>query len=134
MDSWAFAPTYAVPHLRPPTNLVRHLGRTRRPEGASTRPTIPSTPDSLSNPRQVPNLFLSRAQHFVDVRDVALAHLAACTNPAANGRRFVLAGGRLSYTVASQILASEFPEQAHRLQLGGDLAFGETFDWEDSLM
>ncbi|KAK4704673.1 hypothetical protein P7C70_g1536, partial [Phenoliferia sp. Uapishka_3] len=109
------------------------LGPSRQPgfrRIADAPPTLADTWASLvDSPTPMPP---SPFPHFVDVRDVALVHLAALTHPAAHGKRFILAGGRFSNDVASQILASEFPEQAGRLQLGGDLDFGETYDWADS--
>ncbi|KAM0748260.1 putative D-lactaldehyde dehydrogenase [Meredithblackwellia eburnea MCA 4105] len=71
--------------------------------------------------------------HFVDVRDVAASHIAVFSNPAAaNGKRFPLVGGRWSYTVAGQLLASHFPDQKARIRTDGEEELGDAYDFEDS--
>lgn len=51
---------------------------------------------------------------MVDVRDVAAAHLAAMTIPAANGRRFIVAGEHASVLDIAKILARAFGARGYR--------------------
>lgn len=48
--------------------------------------------------------------HWVDVRDVALAHVRAMTRPEAAGKRFLLCQGKMSNAEIAQIGIEEFPE------------------------
>ncbi|KAH8671074.1 hypothetical protein BX600DRAFT_548118 [Xylariales sp. PMI_506] len=52
---------------------------------------------------------------WVDVRDVALAHLRAMTVPEAGGSRFYVVGGHFSNKKIADIIQREFPELAERL-------------------
>ncbi|KAI0437875.1 hypothetical protein F4803DRAFT_565713 [Xylaria telfairii] len=52
---------------------------------------------------------------WVDVRDVALAHLRAITVPHAGGHRFYVVGGHLSNGQIADIIKKEFPRFADRL-------------------
>lgn len=52
---------------------------------------------------------------YVDVRDVAAAHLAAMERPEAGGRRFVVSGETLSLMEVADALRAAFPERARRL-------------------
>lgn len=58
-----------------------------------------------------PDLFLS----YVDVEDVADAHLAAMEQPQAGGRRHVLATGPLSLWEVAQLLRRQLPDAPLRL-------------------
>lgn len=49
---------------------------------------------------------------IVDVRDVAEAHVAALTNPAAGGRRFPMGDRTLSLGEIAEVLRKRFPERA----------------------
>ncbi len=51
------------------------------------------------------------AFNFVDVRDVALAHLRALERPAAVNQRFVLAAGALSLPEVGRILKAAYPDR-----------------------
>ncbi|KAJ4289364.1 methylglyoxal reductase (NADPH-dependent) gre2 [Collariella sp. IMI 366227] len=52
---------------------------------------------------------------FVDVRDVALAHVRAMTVPAAGGRRFYVVGGFFSNPRLAEIVRRRFPALKGRL-------------------
>ncbi|KAI0551811.1 hypothetical protein F4679DRAFT_572111 [Xylaria curta] len=52
---------------------------------------------------------------WVDVRDVALAHLRAMTVPRAGGNRFYVVGGHFSNKQVADIIKKEFPRYADRL-------------------
>ena len=52
---------------------------------------------------------------FVDVRDVALAHVRALTVPEAGGKRFYVVGGFFSNPRLVQIVRQHFPELENRL-------------------
>lgn len=52
---------------------------------------------------------------FVDVRDVALAHVRAVTRPEAGGKRFYVVGGYFSNKRLSDIIREGFPELQGRL-------------------
>lgn len=51
---------------------------------------------------------------MVDVRDVAAAHLAAMTTPAANGQRFIVAVEHASMLDVAAILTDKFGERGYR--------------------
>jgi len=59
----------------------------------------------------------------VDVRDVAAAHVAALTAPAARGRRFVMGSGTLSLMQMADILKKAVPDRA------GKMPRFEVADW-----
>ncbi|XEV01561.1 hypothetical protein FSHL1_006848 [Fusarium sambucinum] len=48
--------------------------------------------------------------YWVDVRDVALAHVRALENSGAGGRRFFLMQGRMSNAQIAQLAADEYPQ------------------------
>lgn len=52
---------------------------------------------------------------FVDVRDIAMAHVRAMTTPAAGGLRFYIVGGHWSVRRIRDILWEEFPDLRERL-------------------
>lgn len=54
----------------------------------------------------------------VDARDVADAHIAAMTNPAAGGQRFIVGGRFFWLKELVALLARAFPEHAARLPVG----------------
>jgi nucleoside-diphosphate-sugar epimerase len=49
-------------------------------------------------------------QNFVDVRDVALAHLRAATEPKASGKRIILSAGGFSALAIVNIIRKHFPD------------------------
>jgi nucleoside-diphosphate-sugar epimerase len=53
--------------------------------------------------------------NVIDVRDVAAAHVAAMTSPAAGGRRFLLGNGTYSLMEMAAILRAALPERAGKL-------------------
>ncbi|KZL85897.1 nad dependent epimerase dehydratase [Colletotrichum incanum] len=55
---------------------------------------------------------------YVDVRDVARAHLLAATTPAAGGNRFVVSPGGVSNQKIANILREKFPELKGRIPAG----------------
>jgi nucleoside-diphosphate-sugar epimerase len=55
---------------------------------------------------------------WVDVRDVALAHLRAMTVPAAGGHRFYVVGGHFSNAMIAGVVRTSFPQLADRLPPG----------------
>ncbi|KAK4188882.1 putative NADPH-dependent methylglyoxal reductase [Podospora australis] len=52
---------------------------------------------------------------FVDVRDVALAHVRAMTRPEAGGKRFYMVGGFFSNPKIAGIIAKNYPELKEKL-------------------
>jgi nucleoside-diphosphate-sugar epimerase len=52
---------------------------------------------------------------FVDVRDVALAHVRALTVPKAGGNRFYVVAGYFSNKKIADIIRDSFPQLADRL-------------------
>jgi nucleoside-diphosphate-sugar epimerase len=52
---------------------------------------------------------------FVDVRDVALAHVRAMTVPEAGGKRFYVVGGFFSNPRLAAIIRDRFPQLEDRL-------------------
>ncbi|GJD04508.1 NAD dependent epimerase/dehydratase [Colletotrichum higginsianum IMI 349063] len=55
---------------------------------------------------------------YVDVRDVARAHLLAVTKPDAGGNRFVIGAGGVSNQKIANVLRERFPELRHRIPEG----------------
>ena len=62
------------------------------------------------NPLPPTGIFL-----WVDVRDVALAHVQAIEIPAAGGQRFMLVGGHFSNKTLADAIAETHPELASKL-------------------
>lgn len=54
------------------------------------------------------------AQAFVNVLDVAKAHISALTNPVAAGKRYLLVAGPLTYDDIVSKVSKLYPEQAGR--------------------
>lgn len=52
---------------------------------------------------------------WVDVRDVALAHVRAIEEPKAAGQRFLIAGGRMRNSEIADIIKKRFPELKDKL-------------------
>lgn len=52
---------------------------------------------------------------FVDVRDVAIAHVRALTIPEAGGHRFYIVGGHFSNKKIAEVIRESFPRMADRL-------------------
>lgn len=52
---------------------------------------------------------------WVDVRDVALAHVKVAEDKAAHGKRFFLCGGHFSNAEIASIIKDNFPEYADKL-------------------
>ncbi|KAF2635894.1 NAD(P)-binding protein [Massarina eburnea CBS 473.64] len=56
--------------------------------------------------------------HFVDVRDVALAHILAMTTPDAGGKRVILVSGSISPQLVVNAIRKNFPELRDRIVEG----------------
>ncbi|MCJ1439041.1 hypothetical protein MMC27_008431 [Xylographa pallens] len=56
--------------------------------------------------------------HFVDVRDVALAHILALTTPAASGQRILLVAGLISPQLVINTIQKHFPQLHSRVMEG----------------
>jgi nucleoside-diphosphate-sugar epimerase len=69
---------------------------------------------------------------FVDVRDVAKAHIGALKNPDAAGRRYLLVGGRFSYEEAAKAIAKAVPEAASRFPSVEGAPFSPLFKVDSS--
>jgi nucleoside-diphosphate-sugar epimerase len=57
---------------------------------------------------------------YIDVRDLAMAHVEALTIPAARNKRFLIGGMPYSNTAAVQVLRAEFPALADKLPSGDE--------------
>lgn len=55
---------------------------------------------------------------YVDVRDVARAHLLAAATPAAGGKRFIACGGQLSFQRIANLLRASLPALSGRIPRG----------------
>ncbi|KAI0391862.1 3-beta hydroxysteroid dehydrogenase/isomerase family protein [Xylariaceae sp. FL0594] len=62
---------------------------------------------------------------FVDVRDLALAHVLALQKPEAANQRFLITAGNYSNAEIAQTIAQEYPEYADRMPTGEALKPGE---------
>ncbi|KAI9793383.1 MAG: methylglyoxal reductase (NADPH-dependent) gre2 [Peltula sp. TS41687] len=65
-----------------------------------------------------------RSMLWVDVRDLALAHVQALEKPAAAGKRFFVTAGQFSDKEVTEIIAAEFPEYHNQLPTGEGLEKG----------
>lgn len=57
---------------------------------------------------------------YVDVRDLADAHIKALTTPAATNKRYLIGGSPYSNTAAVRVLADRFPQLRSRLPVGDE--------------
>ncbi|KAI0469622.1 3-beta hydroxysteroid dehydrogenase/isomerase family protein [Xylaria cf. heliscus] len=62
---------------------------------------------------------------FVDVRDLALAHVLALEKPEAAGQRFLVTAGNYSNAEIAQVIGEEYPEYRDRMPIGEALKPGE---------
>ncbi|PGH11581.1 hypothetical protein AJ80_07051 [Polytolypa hystricis UAMH7299] len=62
---------------------------------------------------------------WVDVRDVALAHVLAAEKPEAGGKRFFLVSSNFSYREVVEIISEAFPELREKLPSGDALKPGD---------
>ncbi|EXJ90270.1 dihydroflavonol-4-reductase [Capronia coronata CBS 617.96] len=70
---------------------------------------------------------------WVDVRDVALAHVKAMETSAAGGKRFFVTGGHMSNGIVASIIRKEFPEFADRLPADIDTSLpADIFGYDNS--
>ena len=73
---------------------------------------------------------------WVDVRDVALAHVKAAELPEAGGKRFFLVSGHFNNKLLGQTLRKNFPDLADKLPTektaGGDYPEGGVFKVDNS--
>jgi nucleoside-diphosphate-sugar epimerase len=77
----------------------------------------------------VPNMVLP----YVDVRDVARAHVAALTAPAAGGRRHILAQSTVPLLEMAKALGGAFPAYRSKIpQRGMPDGFAKVFSWFDA--
>ena len=56
---------------------------------------------------------------FVDVRDVATAHVRALRTPGASGQRFLISNGNYSNKMILDIIRKDYPQLAEKLPLEG---------------
>jgi len=73
---------------------------------------------------------------FVDVRDVAKAHVSAMEKADAGGKRFFIVAGPFSNREVTEIIRANFPEYASKLPpasaSGGDYPEGGAFKTDNS--
>ncbi|KAI1117884.1 3-beta hydroxysteroid dehydrogenase/isomerase family protein [Nemania sp. NC0429] len=62
---------------------------------------------------------------FVDVRDLALAHVLALEKPEAANQRFLVTAGNYSNAEIAQVISEEYPEYKDRMPVGEALKSGE---------
>ena len=62
---------------------------------------------------------------WVDVRDIALAHVLAMEKPEAAGKRFFVVAGYFSNKEVAEIVAKNFPELADKVPTGEALKAGD---------
>ncbi|KAM0756030.1 NAD-P-binding protein [Meredithblackwellia eburnea MCA 4105] len=97
------APTWILGYSKDPS--LKSLASARSSFGITAQQVI-DVPKPFYNP------FLSS---YVNVRDVAEAHVKAVTSPAAAGKRYLLIGGRYSNEKNAFLLAQFFPEHKERI-------------------
>ena len=74
---------------------------------------------------------------FVDVRDIALAHVLVAEKSEAAGKRFFVVSGRFSNKEIAEIIGDAFPELKEKLPSGEALKPGDypeegTYDFDNS--
>ncbi|KAM0756045.1 NAD-P-binding protein [Meredithblackwellia eburnea MCA 4105] len=99
------APTWILGYSKDPS--LKSLASARSSFGLTAQQVI-DVPKPFYNP------LLSS---YVNVRDVAEAHVKAVTSPAAAGKRYLLIGGRYSMERNAYLLAQYFPEHKERIPL-----------------
>ncbi|KAI0097354.1 3-beta hydroxysteroid dehydrogenase/isomerase family protein [Nemania sp. FL0031] len=62
---------------------------------------------------------------FVDVRDLATAHVLALEKPEAENQRFLVTAGNYSNAEIAQVIGEEYPEYKGRMPVGEALKSGE---------
>ncbi|KAI0012627.1 3-beta hydroxysteroid dehydrogenase/isomerase family protein [Xylariaceae sp. FL0662B] len=62
---------------------------------------------------------------FVDVRDLALAHVLALEKPEAENHRFLVTAGNYSNAEIAQVIGEEYPEFKDKMPVGEALKSGE---------
>lgn len=111
--AWDFvereAPKFSLTVLNPPMvyGPVRHA--------------VSSLEDLNTSSKRILNLMLGRPRGtvgspiYIDVRDLAEAHVLAITVPAAAGQRFFMTGGLATEGVMGDIIRANFPDYAANL-------------------
>lgn len=73
---------------------------------------------------------------FIDVRDVALAHVRAIEEPSAAGKRFFATAGHYNNRQITEVIRKNFPEYAAQLPPvdapGGDFPEGGLYEYDNS--
>jgi NADPH-dependent methylglyoxal reductase len=64
---------------------------------------------------------------FVNVSDVAKAHVAALTSPSAAGKRYLVSAGPFNNTEVGHLMAKAVPGQAHRIPHTDGAPFATAF-------
>lgn len=71
---------------------------------------------------------LQTLQYFINVLDVARAHVGAVTNPSvSSGKRYLLAGGRYNHEEAARFAAKAVPELKQRFNHTDGAPFSDLF-------
>ncbi|ORY77578.1 hypothetical protein BCR35DRAFT_353106 [Leucosporidium creatinivorum] len=113
-----------------PTWVTGHNSEATLKSWSDLRSTHGMTAKSLYDVKEFPPAGLSSS--FVDVGDVAKAHIGALKNPQAAGRRYLLVGGRFNYPEAAKAIAKAVPEAKSRFPSVEGAPFSPLFKVDSS--
>ncbi|CAE6496853.1 unnamed protein product [Rhizoctonia solani] len=110
--AWAYVesnkPKWDIATVNPPMVFGPLLHQVESPESLNT--SIASLYKILHAKEETPKeVLLAPAFNFIDVRDVALAHVRALEVPEAGGQRFIVAGGPYCWQDILDILPPQYP-------------------------
>ncbi|ELU41848.1 D-lactaldehyde dehydrogenase [Rhizoctonia solani AG-1 IA] len=111
--AWAFLeerkPKFDIATINPPMVFGPILHQVSNPESLNTSVAMLYKILHTKEADLTKETLLSSNMNFVDVRDVALAHVRALENPEAGGQRFITSGGTLCWQDALDVLAPPHP-------------------------
>ncbi|KAI5481328.1 3-beta hydroxysteroid dehydrogenase/isomerase [Pseudohyphozyma bogoriensis] len=115
-----------------PTWVLGHNNEPSLKSWKDLRSTYGMTTRAIVDVAEFPPASARVTSHYVNVRDVAKAHVGAVTNPVAAGKRYLLVAGRYSPEEAARIAAKAVPEQAHRFPHTNGSEHAPTFEVEST--
>ncbi|GAB1519085.1 hypothetical protein RhiTH_002151 [Rhizoctonia solani] len=111
--AWVFLeerkPKFDIATINPPMVFGPILHQVSNPESLNTSVAMLYKILHTKEADLTKETLLSSNMNFVDVRDVALAHVRALENPEAGGQRFITSGGTLCWQDALDVLAPPHP-------------------------
>lgn len=119
--AWKFIeeqkPSFGLSAINPPFVFGPVIHKIKDVESINT--SVALLFDYFSNPSS-PIRPPAPTQAYVDVRDVAKAHIAALLKPEASGKRFVTAANVYTWQQVVDILNERYPERKSKSDRGGE--------------